>query len=73
MISRSAGNSAAATGTLLGIGIICWMTFSSKLAIVPTSLQSRFHAFLIPVAGTLTILLIGLLMTLFQKKKEKLL
>lgn len=69
MISRSAGNSAAATGTLLGIGIICWMTFSSKLAIVPTSLQSRFHAFLIPVAGTLTILLIGLLMTLFQKRK----
>lgn len=69
MICRRAGNPAAVTGTLLGIGVICWMTFSSKLEILPSHLRSHFHAFLIPVFGTLTILLAGLFITTLKQKK----
>ena len=62
MISR-APNAAAATGTIIGFLVIVWMTISAKW---PASLGpwvSPFHSFMITVIGTLTILLVGLLVS----------
>ncbi len=63
MISRKAKNPAAATGVILGVLIICWMTLSPQLESLPKGLRSSFHASMIPVFGTLAILLVGLLLT----------
>ncbi len=60
VISKKAGNPAAVTGVCLGLAVITWMTFSKYLTGRWAQLQSPFHAFMIPVLGTLTILLIGL-------------
>ncbi|MHB1034638.1 MAG: sodium:solute symporter family protein [Pirellulales bacterium] len=62
VISRRAGNAAAAIGVLTGVLVIAWMTLSLWSGL-PDSLQgfrSSLHAFLIPVVGTLVILLVGL-------------
>jgi SSS family solute:Na+ symporter len=63
MISRKAKSPAAATGVILGVLIICWMTLSPGLSSLPDGLRSSFHAFMIPVFGTLLILLVGLILT----------
>ncbi|MCL5279287.1 MAG: hypothetical protein M1376_05215 [Planctomycetes bacterium] len=65
MISRRAGNAAAVTGVIAGISILGWMTLSKYLTGPWESLRSPFHAFLIPVFGTLTILLLGVLLSQF--------
>jgi len=62
MISRKAGNPAAVAGVCLGVVVISWMTLSQYFEGRWAVLRSPFHAFMIPVFGTLTILLIGLLM-----------
>jgi len=61
MISRKAGNPAAVAGVCLGVMVISWMTLSQYFEGRWAVLRSPFHAFMIPVFGTLTILLIGLL------------
>ena len=66
--ARYAGNVSAALGTLTGILIITWMTFSSRISVIPPSLRSPFHSFMIPVVGTLVIFLVGHLLGLFLKK-----
>jgi solute:Na+ symporter, SSS family len=60
-LSRRAGNLAAMAGAAAGTLVIGWMIFSPKLAALPEALRSPFHPFLIATAGTLTILLVGLL------------
>jgi len=70
MISRRAGNPAALTGVIVGILLICWMTLSKYLTGPWESLRSPFHAFLIPVLGTLTILLLGLLVGQFTASRR---
>ena len=70
LISRRADNPVAVTSVVLGLLVIVWMTFSPMMnnpGLV--ALKSHFHAFLIPVFGTLTILLSGLLIGRFKKKK----
>jgi len=61
MISKRVGNPAAITSVCLGIGGILWMTLSQYFGGRWALLRSPFHAFMIPVVGTLTILLVGLL------------
>jgi SSS family solute:Na+ symporter len=61
MISRRAGSPAAVAGVCLGILLIGWMTLSRYLPDAWAAWRSPLHAFLIPVFGTLTILLVGLL------------
>ena len=63
MISRKAKNPAAVTGVILGVLVICWMTLSPQLSSLPKGLRSSFHASMIPVFGTLLILLVGLILT----------
>ena len=69
MISRRANSPAAATAVACGILVIAWMVLS-KSAMWPTSwnwLQSPFHDFMIIVVGTMTILLVGVLVSRFVR------
>lgn len=70
MLSRRAKNTAAITGTVAGVLLICWMTFS-RMDIWPkawASLASPFNSYLINVFSTATILLVGFAITLFINK-----
>lgn len=69
-LSRRAGNAAAATGVLLGVILISWMTFSPQWTGPLAAWRSPFHSFLITVFGTLAILLVGLLMSRRRRKAE---
>ncbi len=58
IISRRAKSPAAVVAVLIGVEIIIWMSFpAAKLVIW----SSPFHKFLIPVIGTTTIVLVGML------------
>ena len=70
-ISRKAGNPIAVTAVLLGLLVISWLTLSGQIKSWPKALQNHCHAFLIPVAGTLTILLAGLCLQAILKLKRK--
>ncbi len=70
MISRKAANPAAVTGVCLGVAVIGWMTLSKYFVGRWAVLRSPFHAFLVPVMGTLTILLAGLLISRFTGSHE---
>lgn len=61
MISRQAGNPAAVTGVVVGVLVILWATLSRRATAIPEYLRSPFHSFMVIVVGTLTILLVGLL------------
>jgi SSS family solute:Na+ symporter len=65
MISRRAGNPAAVAGVIVGVLVIGWMTLSQYLTGPWEVLRSPFHAFLIPVLGTLMILLVGIVVGRF--------
>lgn len=69
MISRRAKNAGAVTAVILGAIAICWMTFSPQLTTLPAGLRSSVHAFMIPVVGTLVILLTGLIVTGIRGKR----
>jgi SSS family solute:Na+ symporter len=59
MISRRAKSPAAAMGVAAGLLVILWMSFSSSC--LPERWASPLHEFLIPVIGTATIVLVGML------------
>jgi solute:Na+ symporter, SSS family len=63
LISRRAKNAAAVTGVVLGVLVILWMTLSPKWTGPLAPLRSPFHQFMVIVIGTLTILLVGLLIS----------
>jgi len=67
LISRKAANPPAIIAVIIGIIVICWMSVSPHLEGSLAWLRSPFHAFLIPVFGTLTILLVGMLISRFYK------
>ncbi|MBM3334836.1 sodium:solute symporter, partial [Candidatus Sumerlaeota bacterium] len=71
LISRRTTNPAALTGVIVGVLVIAWMTFSPRLTGSLEPLRSPFHGFMITVIGTLTILLVGLLVSLFTRRPEK--
>ena len=56
LISRRANNAGALAGVIVGVLVICWMTFPDHL---PEALRSPFHAHMITVIGTLTIFGVG--------------
>lgn len=65
--ARRVRNISAALGTVTGLLVITWMTFSSRLSFLPPALISPFHSFMIPVVGTLAIFLVGHILGLFAK------
>ena len=71
LISRKANNPIAATAVVLGLLVITWMTLSPRIESCPQFLQSHFHAFLIPVFGTLSILMAGLLLQAISTRIKK--
>lgn len=66
LLSRRAGSRAGLAGVGAGVLVILWMTLSPKIAGFPDALRSPFHGFLVIVIGTLTILGVGLSVTLFS-------
>jgi SSS family solute:Na+ symporter len=68
LISRRAGNHEALTAVLIGIVVILWMTFSNQLPAKYEFLRSPLNKNMIIVIGTLTIFLVGLLLTAGKRK-----
>ena len=69
LISRRATNPAAVAGVVAGVLVTAWIVFRLS---VPQSWDwppSPIHEFLIPVAGTATILLVGLLVGRFSAER----
>ncbi len=64
MISRRARNPAAISGVAIGVALILWLSLPK---LVP-GWESLVHAYLIPVIGTLAILLVGMAISAVMKK-----
>jgi len=64
MVSRHAGRPSAAIGVLVGLLVITWMSLA-ELIEVPPQLRSPLHGNMTIVVGTLTIFLVGLLVSRF--------
>ncbi|KQS32703.1 sodium:solute symporter [Dyadobacter sp. Leaf189] len=69
IISRQTRNAEALTATLIGIVVIIWMTFSGQLPGEYAYLRNPLHQNMIMVIGTLTIFLIGMLLTRLKRKR----
>jgi SSS family solute:Na+ symporter len=67
-IVRKADNVAAVTSVIVGILVIIWMTFSSKIECIPDYLRSPFHTNMIVVISTLIMFLVGLFITKLRNK-----
>ncbi len=66
LIVKRAGNAAAVTGVLIGVIIIFWLSASW----VPENLKPILHSNLTIVVGTLTIFLVGLLVSRFLPRRS---
>ncbi|KAA9339481.1 sodium/solute symporter [Hymenobacter busanensis] len=67
VISRQTGNAEALTATAIGVLVILWMTFSSKLPEGLAAFRNPLHKSMIIVVGTLTIFLVGLLLARLRR------
>lgn len=70
MISKQSRNTEAITGTIIGILVVLWMTFPDIIPDEYTFLRSSMHANMIIVVGTLSIFLVGVLVTRFRITKS---
>ena len=70
-IVKKADNVAAITSVLVGILIIIWMTFSSSIDFIPSYLRNPFHTHMTVVISTLSMFLIGVIITGIRNKKNK--
>lgn len=70
MISKRTRNHEAIIATIIGILVIVWMTLSSYLPVQYESFRNPLHKNMIIVVGTLTIFLIGVLVTRFSASKS---
>ena len=70
MIARRAGNAVAGIGVTAGVLVIIWMTLSPRIPETMAFLRSPFHGFMTTVLGTLTILLVGVVLSrLFPREQ----
>lgn len=70
IVSKKTGNAAALGGTIIGILVILWMTFSYFIPDQYAFLRNPLHANMIIVVGTLTLFLAGLLLTGKNRKNQ---
>jgi SSS family solute:Na+ symporter len=70
IISKSSKNTEALIAAIIGILVISWMTFSFLLPEKYAFLRNPFHESMVIVIGTLTIFLVGILLT-YAKRKFK--
>jgi solute:Na+ symporter, SSS family len=66
LIVKKAGNAAAITAVIIGVTVIFWMSSSW----VPEKLKPMLHGNLTIVVGTLTIFLVGLIVSKFAPRKN---
>jgi len=70
LISRQSKNAEAIAGTIIGIIVILWMTFSDRLNGEYAFLKSPMHKNMIIVVGTLTIFLVGVILTKLRGRRS---
>jgi len=61
-IGRGVKGAAAMAAVVVGVLVITWMTLSPHAACLPESLRNPLNQFMIPVVGTVTIMLVGFLL-----------
>lgn len=71
IISRRTKSHEAFTATLIGIIVILWMTFSGYIPDKYAFLRNPLHKNMVIVVGTLTIFLVGLLLTAAKRRKAQ--
>ncbi len=71
IISRHAKNPSAVTGVIIGVLLIFWMSLSPAWTGDLARFQSPFHKFMVIVIGTLTILLVGLIISQLMRDQKK--
>lgn len=69
-IVKRADKPAALTSVIVGLLVIFWITFSSNNQILPKFLQSPFHTYMSVVISTLSMFLVGLIVSHFKNKKQ---
>lgn len=69
IISRKTKNHEAIIATIIGILVIVWMTLSSLLPSGYEDFRNPLHQNMIIVVGTLTIFLVGIVLTKLKKQK----
>ena len=69
LIVRRAGNAAAITAVVIGTLALLWLTFSPQLSDDYATLRNPFHGFMTIVLGTLTIFLVGLIVSRFNNRR----
>lgn len=67
IISKRSSNHEALTATIIGIIVIVWMTFSDRMPSEYSFLKSQLNTNMIIVVGTLTIFLVGVVLSRFRK------
>ena len=68
LIAKKAGNPEAVTATIIGIIVILWMSLSKYFPANLEHLKNPLHVNMTIVVGTLTIFLVGLLLTKLKRK-----
>jgi len=68
VVSRQTRNHEALLATMIGVIVILWMTFSPNLPESLAMFRNPLHKSMIIVVGTLTIFLLGLLLTRLRKR-----
>ena len=69
VVSRQTRNHEALLATIIGVLVILWMTFSPNLPASLAMFRNPLHKSMIIVVGTLTIFLLGLLLTRFRQRR----
>jgi SSS family solute:Na+ symporter len=69
IISRQTRNAEALTATIIGVLVIVWLTLSPNLPESLAGLRNPLHKSMVIVVGTLTIFLLGLLLTRFRQSR----
>ncbi len=68
MISQKAKNPAAISGVIVGVLVILWLSLPQAIS----GWQELVHAYMVPVFGTLSILLVGIGITVLRRKTKAL-
>ncbi len=68
MISKQTRNHEALIAAIIGVLVIIWMTFSKSFPEEYAHLKNPFHINMVIVVGTLTIFLVGVLLTKINQK-----
>lgn len=67
-IVKNANRTAAVISVVVGILVIIWITFSSEINMIPEFLRSPFHTYMSVVVSTLSMFLVGLIISRIRHK-----